>query len=47
MIEHLTRFEVAHLNIDVGTVTSPAGAVEPTPYNLFSGDWLTARNSID
>ena len=34
----LTRFEAAHLNIDVGTLTSPAGAVEPTPYNLLSGD---------
>lgn len=34
----LTRFEMARRNVDVGTVTSPAGAVEPTPYNLFSGD---------
>jgi hypothetical protein len=33
----LTRLEVARRNIDVGTLTSPAGAVEPTPYNFFSG----------
>jgi hypothetical protein len=34
----LSRFEVAHLNIDVGTLSSPAGAVQPTPYDLLSGD---------
>jgi hypothetical protein len=33
----LTRVEIARRNIDVGTLTSPAGAVEPTPYNFFSG----------
>jgi hypothetical protein len=34
----LSRVEVAHLNVDVGTLSSPTGAVEPTPYNLVSGD---------
>lgn len=34
----LSRFEAAHLNIDVGTLSSPAGAVQPTPYDLLSGD---------
>jgi hypothetical protein len=34
----LTRFEIAHLNVEVGTLTSPAGAVEPTPYNSLLGD---------
>jgi hypothetical protein len=34
----LTNFEVAHLNVGVGTLASPLGAVQPTPYNLFSGD---------
>lgn len=34
----LTRFEFARLNVDVGTLTSPAGAVEPTPYNRLFGD---------
>jgi hypothetical protein len=38
----LARFQAARLHIDVGTLTSPASAVEPTPYNLFSGD-LTYR----
>ena len=33
----VTRFEIARRNVDVGTVTSPTGAVEPTPYNVFSG----------
>jgi hypothetical protein len=33
----LTRIEIARRNIDVGTLTSPAGAVEPTPYDFFSG----------
>ena len=34
----LTNFQVAHLNEDVGTLSSPANAVQPTPYNLLSGD---------
>jgi hypothetical protein len=34
----LTNFEAAHLNEGVGTLTSPANAVQPTPYNLLSGD---------
>ncbi|WP_245286411.1 outer membrane beta-barrel protein [Bradyrhizobium sp. ARR65] len=34
----LTNFEIAHLNVGVGTLASPAGAIQPTPYNLFSGD---------
>jgi hypothetical protein len=34
----LTNFEIAHLNVGVGTLNSPAGAVQPTPYDLISGD---------
>src|SRR5258708_11971339 len=34
----LTNFQIAHLNVDVGTLSSPSGAVQPTPYNLLSGD---------
>jgi hypothetical protein len=34
----LTNFQIAHLNVSVGSLTSPAGAVQPTPYDLFSGD---------
>ncbi|WP_213774050.1 outer membrane beta-barrel protein [Bradyrhizobium sp. dw_78] len=34
----LTDFQIAHLNVGVGSLNSPAGAVQPTPYNLFSGD---------
>jgi hypothetical protein len=34
----LTNFQIAHLNLGVGTLSSPTGAVQPTPYNLFSGD---------
>jgi hypothetical protein len=34
----LTNFQIAHLNVGVGTLNSPAGAVQPTPYDLFSGD---------
>jgi hypothetical protein len=34
----LTSFQIAHLNVGVGTLSSPANAVQPTPYNLFSGD---------
>src|SRR5882724_4385228 len=34
----LTDFQIAHLNEGVGTLSSPANAVQPTPYNLLSGD---------
>jgi hypothetical protein len=34
----LTNFQIAHLNVGVGSLSSPAGAVQPTPYNLLSGD---------
>jgi hypothetical protein len=34
----LTNFQIAHLNEGVGTLSSPANAVQPTPYDLLSGD---------
>jgi hypothetical protein len=34
----LTNFQIAHLNVGVGTLSSPSGAVQPTPYDLLSGD---------
>jgi hypothetical protein len=34
----LTNFQIAHLNEGVGTLSSPANAVQPTPYDLMSGD---------
>jgi hypothetical protein len=34
----LGAFEAAYLHEGVGSLTSPAGAIEPTPYSLFSGD---------
>jgi hypothetical protein len=34
----LTNFQIAHLNLAVGSLNSPAGAVQPTPYDFFSGD---------
>jgi hypothetical protein len=34
----LTSFQIAHLNEGVGTLSSPANAISPTPYNLLSGD---------
>jgi hypothetical protein len=34
----LTNFQIAHLNEGIGTLSSPANAVQPTPYNLLSGD---------
>jgi hypothetical protein len=34
----LTSFQIAHLNEGVGTLSSPANAVQPTPYDLLSGD---------
>src|SRR5882724_8876803 len=34
----LTNFQIAHLNEGVGTLNSPANAIQPTPYNLMPGD---------
>jgi hypothetical protein len=34
----LGSFQIAHLNEGVGSLSSPANAVQPTPYDLFSGD---------
>jgi hypothetical protein len=34
----LSNFQIAHLNLAVGSLSSPAGAVQPTPYDFFSGD---------
>jgi hypothetical protein len=34
----LANFQIAHLNVAVGSLSSPAGAVQPTPYDFFSGD---------
>src|SRR5882757_9028852 len=34
----LTNFRVASLHEGVGSLTSPTGAVEPTPYNFATGD---------
>jgi hypothetical protein len=42
----LTNFQVAHLNVGVGTLSSPSGAVQPTPYNLLSGD-VTLRKQYN
>jgi hypothetical protein len=42
----LTNFQVAHLNVGVGTLSSPSGAVQPTPYNLLSGD-VTVRKEFN
>lgn len=39
----LTGLQAAYLHEAVGSLTSPAGAVEATPYSLFSGD-LTYRH---
>jgi hypothetical protein len=43
--EILTAFRAAYLHEGVGTLSSPAGAVEPTPYSLFSGDTTLRRQS--
>jgi hypothetical protein len=41
-IDHSTQLlghvQAAYLHDDVGSLTSPAGAIEPTPYSLFSSD---------
>lgn len=42
----LTSFQIAHLNEGVGTLSSPVNAVEPTPYNLMSGD-VTLRKEFN
>jgi len=42
-IQLLTSLEAAYLHEGVGTLSSPAGAVEPTPYSLFSGDVTLQR----
>lgn len=34
----LAAWQVAHLNEQVGTLSSPSAAAEPTPYNFLSGD---------
>lgn len=33
----LAHFRAAHLNEPIGSVSSPAGAIEPTPYSFYSG----------
>ncbi|MDQ8729774.1 outer membrane beta-barrel protein [Bradyrhizobium sp. LHD-71] len=42
----LTSFQASHLNEGVGSLASPANAVEPTPYDLFSGD-VTVRKEFN
>jgi hypothetical protein len=42
----LTAFQAAHLNEGVGTLASPANAVQPTPYDLLSGD-ITVRKQLN
>jgi hypothetical protein len=48
-IDHATQLlgaaQAAFLHEGVGSLSSPAGAVEPTPYGLFSGD-LTLRHEF-
>lgn len=42
----LGSLQVAHLNEGVGTLSSPANSVQPTPYNLISGD-LSLRKEFN
>ncbi len=42
----LAAWQVARLNEGVGTLSSPSGAVAPTPYNLLSGD-VTVRQEFN
>ncbi len=42
----LTSFQIAHLNEGVGTLSSPVNAVQPTPYDLMSGD-VTLRKEFN
>ncbi len=44
-LEILTAIKAAYLHVGVGTLSSPAGAAEPTPYSLFSGDVTARRQS--
>jgi len=41
----LSGFQAAYLHAPVGSLISPAGAVEPTPFSLLSGD-LTLRHEF-
>lgn len=42
----LTSFQASHLNEGVGTLSSPANAVQPTPYDLLSSD-VTVRKQFN
>jgi len=42
----LTSFQMAHLNEGVGTLSSPVNAIQPTPYDLMSGD-VTLRKEFN
>ncbi len=42
----LTSFQIAHLNEGVGTLSSPVNAVQPTPYDLMTGD-VTLRKEFN
>lgn len=42
----LTSYQAQHLHEGVGTLSSPAGAVQPTPYDLLSGD-VTYRQQFN
>jgi hypothetical protein len=42
----LTAFQAAYLHEGVGSLTSPTGAVQPTPYSLLSGD-VTYRQQFN
>jgi hypothetical protein len=42
----LTSFQIAHLNEGVGTLSSPVNAIQPTPYDLMSGD-VTLRKEFN
>lgn len=42
----LGSFQIAHLNEGVGSLSSPANAIAPTPYNLYSGD-VTLRKEFN
>jgi hypothetical protein len=45
-LQVLTNYQIAHLNVGVGTLNSPSGAVQPTPYDLLSGD-VTVRKEFN
>ena len=42
----LTTFQAASLHEEVGSLSSPTDAVQPTPYDLFSGD-ITYRQEFN